>query len=66
MQFINPTESQELLLLGGNASLGFQIYERNGSEQPPTFQLYHSLKFEEDSDYGNCFVVKGKYLFVLL
>jgi hypothetical protein len=63
IQFINPTKSQKLLLLGGNSFLGFRIYKRNGPSQAPTFKLQHSLTFEDPDN--NCFVVKGKYIFTM-
>jgi hypothetical protein len=64
MQFINPTGSQEFLLLGGSPSLGLKIYKINDSGQSPRFKLVHSLEFE-NSNVVNCFVVKGKYLFAM-
>jgi hypothetical protein len=64
MQFIEPTEWEELLILGGNSYLGCQIYKRNGLQQPSRFQLLVSLKFE-DTDNHNCCEVKGKYLFAM-
>jgi hypothetical protein len=64
MQFINPTESQELLIVSGCSDHGCQIYERKGSSQASTLQLRQSLKFE-DSDFHNCCLVKGKYFFTV-
>jgi hypothetical protein len=64
MQFINPTGSQELLIISGSESLGVQIYEMKGSNQSPIFELRQSLKHEEDSGY-NYFLVKGNYFFTM-
>jgi hypothetical protein len=63
IQFINPTGSQELLILSGDQSLDCRIYEMKGSDQSPAFELRQLLEFENSG--RNCCLVKGKYFFTM-